>query len=74
MWIDFVIGVGIMIIGICFVFTSEYIDGSILILLGSCWIDDWRINSELADLKAEVADLRKKSKLVTDKQPYTAIS
>jgi hypothetical protein len=69
----FIIGLGITFVGAGFVATSEYIEGITLILLGCCWIDDDRINSEIRDLKDEVARLRKKAGVATEKQPYTVI-
>ena len=56
--IKFIIGMGIMCVGAGFAAIGKYIDGFTLILVGACWIDMDRIDSELADIKSKIAELR----------------
>ena len=74
MFSGFVIGTGIMIVGAYFIITGEYINGITLILVGCVWIDTDRINSELADLKKENAELRKVQSTSPHKQENILIS
>ena len=71
--IKFIIGIGIMCVGVGFAATSEYIDGIALILIGACWIDEERMNLELIDLKSEIAELRHASNNVANKHEYLVI-
>ena len=69
----FIIGIGIMCVGVGFAAIGKYIGGFALILIGACWIDEDRMDSELEDLKSEVAELRRASNNAVNKHEYLVI-
>ena len=69
----FIIGIGIMCVGVGFAAIGKYIDGVALMLVGACQIDGDRIDSELEDLKSEIVELRHVSNNAVNKREYLVI-